>query len=81
MPIYEYRCLECRGISEIFLHSLNSQYIQCPVGGRFQLDKLLSASYTLMTDSYTTSVICCGKTVRCEAPSCSLDNTCRGESK
>jgi len=81
MPIYEYRCLECGWISEIFSHSLNSQYIQYLVGGRYELDKLLAASYTLMTDAYTTSVICCGNTVRCEAPSCSLDNTCRRDNK
>ena len=81
MPIYEHRCLECGGDSEIFLQSLNSQYIQCPVDGRYELDKLLPASYTLMTDAYTTSVICFGKTVRCETPSCFLDNTCRRDSK
>jgi putative FmdB family regulatory protein len=81
MPIYEYRCLECGRISEIFIHSLNSQNVQCPACGSYELDKLLSASYTVKTDASTSGPTCCGKTERCEAPPCSLDNTCRRDSR
>jgi len=81
MPIYEYRCLECGRISEIFLRSLDSQKVQCPVCGSYKLDKLLSASYTLKTDASTPGMTCCGKTERCETPPCSSNNTCRRDSK
>ena len=53
MPIYEYRCLECGRISEIFLRSLNNQNVQCPACGSYKLDRLLSASYTVKTDAST----------------------------
>jgi putative FmdB family regulatory protein len=59
MPIYEYKCLECGRISEIFLHSLNSQNIRCPACGSYKLDKLLSASYTLKSGASMLGTTCC----------------------
>jgi putative FmdB family regulatory protein len=81
MPIYEYRCLECGRISEIFLRSLNSQNVQCPICGSYKLDKLLSASYALRTEASTPGTTCCGRTERCETPPCSSDDTCRRDRK
>jgi len=81
MPIYEYRCLECGKISEIFLRSLNNQNVQCPTCGSYKLDKLLSTPYTLKTDASTPGMTCCGRSERCQAPPCSLDDTCRRDSK
>jgi len=81
MPIYEYRCLECGRISEIFLRSLNSQNVQCQEFGSYKLDKLLSASYTLKTDASIPGMTYCGRTERCETLHCSLDDICRRDSK
>ena len=81
MPIYEYRCLECGGGSEIFLRSLNSQNVQCPACGSYKLEKLLSASYTLKINAPTTGTTCCGRAERCETPPCSVDDTCRRDNK
>jgi putative FmdB family regulatory protein len=81
MPIYEYRCLECGRTSEIFLRSLNSQNVQCPVCGSYKLDRLLSVSYTLKINASTPGTTCCGRAERCETPPCSLDDTCRRDSK
>ena len=81
MPIYEYRCMECGRVSEIFLRRLDSQKVKCPVCGSYKLDRLLSASYTVKTDSYTPGKTCCGRTERCETPPCSLEDTCRRDSK
>ncbi len=81
MPIYEYRCLECGRISEIFLRSLNNHDVQCPVCGSYKLDRLLSVPYTLKTDAYTPGTTCCGRAERCETPPCSLDDTCRRDNK
>jgi putative FmdB family regulatory protein len=81
MPIYEYRCLQCGEISEIFLRSPNGQNVQCPACGGYKLDKLLSASYTLKTDVSTPGATCCGRAERCQTPPCSSDNTCRRDNK
>jgi len=81
MPIYEYRCLECGRISEIFIRSLDSQNIQCPVCGSRRLDRLLSASYALRIDTPRPGATCCGRTERCETPPCSLDDSCRRDSR
>jgi len=47
MPIYEYRCLDCGKISEIFLRSPRSESIECPICGSKNLERLLSASYAI----------------------------------
>lgn len=79
MPIYEYKCLECGRIAEIFLRSLDNQNIQCPTCGSYKLDKILSASYTLKSGASAPGTTCCGRTERCETPPCSSDDTCRRE--
>jgi putative FmdB family regulatory protein len=81
MPIYEYRCLQCGEISEIFLRSVDGQNVQCPACGSYKLDRLLSASYALKTDVSTPGTTCCGRAERCQTPPCSSDNTCRRDNK
>jgi putative FmdB family regulatory protein len=81
MPIYEYRCLECGRISEIFVRSLNSENVQCSACGSYKLDRLLSTSYTLKIGAPTPGTTCCGKAERCETAPCSFDNTCRRDNK
>jgi len=81
MPIYEYKCQECGRTSEIFIRSLDSQNIQCPVCGSRRLDRLLSASYALRIDTPRPGATCCGRTERCETPPCSLDDSCRRDSR
>jgi putative FmdB family regulatory protein len=81
MPIYEYRCLECGSISEIFIRSLDNQNVRCPACDSYKLDRLLSAAYTVKTDASTLSKTCCGRTERCETPPCSVEDTCRRDSK
>lgn len=81
MPIYEYKCQECGKISEIFLRSFDSQNVQCSVCGSHKLERLLSTSYALRTDSSMPGATCCGRTERCETPPCSLDDACGRDSK
>ena len=76
MPIYEYRCLECGKISEIFLRSSNES-VACPICGSKNLEKLLSASYAIKMNAPVPGRTCCGRTERCERPPCSLDGSCR----
>lgn len=81
MPIYEYKCQECGGTSEIFLRSLDSRSVQCPVCGSQKLDRLLSASYALRTNAPVSDTTCCGRAERCETPPCSVNDTCRRDNK
>lgn len=77
MPIYEYKCLECGKISEIFLRSPDTENVECPICGSKSLQKLLSASYAIRMDASMPGRTCCGRTERCETPPCSSDGTCR----
>jgi putative FmdB family regulatory protein len=42
MPLYEYRCQDCRQLSELLVR--NGERPRCPGCGSKQLDKLLSAA-------------------------------------
>lgn len=77
MPIYEYKCLDCGEVSEIFLRSLNSESIECPICGSKNLERLLSASYAIRMSSSVPGRTCCGRTERCETPPCSTEGVCR----
>jgi len=77
MPIYEYKCLDCGRISEIFLRSPNIETIECPICGSKDLEKLLSASYAIRMDASMPGRTCCGRTERCETPPCSSGGVCR----
>jgi len=76
MPIYEYKCLACGGVSEIFLRSPNSESVKCPVCGSKDLERLLSASYAIRMSSSVPGRTCCGRTERCETPPCSSEGVC-----
>ncbi len=81
MPIYEYKCADCGNVFDIFLHSPDSQNVQCPVCGGGKLDRLFSASYTVRTGASASGTTCCGSEERCQAPPCSSDNVCRRDKK
>ncbi len=77
MPIYEYKCLDCGKISEIFLRSPNTETIECPICRSKNLQKLVSASYAIRMDASMPGRTCCGRTERCETPPCSSGGACR----
>ena len=74
MPIYEYKCLDCGKISEIFLRS--SESIECLTCGSKNLQRLLSASYGIRMSASMPGRTCCGRTERCETPPCSTEGSC-----
>jgi len=61
MPIYEYKYLECGSLPEMFLRTLNSQGVQCPVCGSDKLERLLSATHALKTSASVPGTTCCGQ--------------------
>ena len=76
MPIYDYRCRECGSASELFLRSSNAE-ARCPHCGSENLERLISASYTIKMDAAAPGTTCCGRTERCETPPCSTEDVCR----
>jgi len=76
MPLYDYKCRECGRVSEIFLRSVNSEDIKYPNCGSNNLEKLISASYTIRMGAFMPGTTCCGRAERCETPPCSTDDRC-----
>ena len=75
MPIYDFKCLECGKVSELFVRGAE-QVPRCPdCGGN--LEKLMSSSYMVRTGTQATGTTCCGRTERCDAPPCSTEDICR----
>lgn len=71
MPIYDYRCNECGRTPEVLVRSPDSESAVCPNCGSEKLERLVSASYLVKTEARAPGTTCCGRTERCEAPSCS----------
>jgi putative FmdB family regulatory protein len=77
LPIYEYRCADCGGISEIW-HGVGtrSDSLQCKHCGGRRVEKILSASRALLNPR-PKGATCCGREERCDKPPCSSDGPCR----
>ncbi|HEY79245.1 MAG TPA: zinc ribbon domain-containing protein [Dehalococcoidia bacterium] len=76
MPIYDFRCLECGKVSEVFVRG--SEHVpRCPDCGSVNLKRLMSSSYAIRMGSQAADTTCCGRTERCDAPPCSTGDTCR----
>jgi len=75
MPIYDFRCLDCGKVSEIFIQS-REQTLRCPDCGSANMERLMSSSYLVRTNSQAPGTTCCGRTERCDAPPCSTGDTC-----
>ena len=76
MPIFDYKCQECGKVSEVFVNNADSRSITCHTCGSDKMERLISASYVLQTEIRVPGTTCCGRTERCEAPPCSVGDTC-----
>jgi len=76
VPIYDFRCLECDKVSEVFIRG-TEQVPRCPDCDSTNLERLISSSYMVRTSSQAPGTTCCGRTERCDAPPCSTGDTCR----
>jgi len=75
VPIYDFRCRQCGRVTEIFVRSAD-QAVSCPHCGGNSMERLVSSSYMIRTDAGAPGTTCCGRTERCEAPSCSTGDVC-----
>ena len=76
MPIYDFKCLECGKVSEIFLRSADGQATCCPDCGSENLERLVSGSYMIRAGASAPGTTCCGRTERCDTPPCSTGGQC-----
>ncbi|MGB8953215.1 MAG: zinc ribbon domain-containing protein [Candidatus Aminicenantales bacterium] len=70
MPIYEYKCLKCGKVIEIFVRSPHeTTTVVCPDCGSKNLKKIFSipAAVTIGKSS-APGTTCCGREERCSAP-------------
>jgi putative FmdB family regulatory protein len=77
MPIYEYRCLSCGGISEIWEGvGTRSDPLRCQTCGGSALERVLSVSHPVKNPRAKGST-CCGREERCSKPPCSSGGSCQ----
>ena len=78
MPIYDYMCRQCGKISEILDRTIGGSEVHCPECGGDKMEKLISSSYMIKTNSSgPVGSTCCGKEERCDSPPCSAGGSCR----
>ena len=78
MPVYEFRCKECGGMSEFRVSSYSaSQELVCSRCGSHDLERLISAPSLLRVGANAPGTTCCGREERCESPPCSTGEGCR----
>ncbi len=78
MPIFDYRCNQCDTVSELLLRNPDND-VKCPQCGSINMEKLVSASYTIKMEATAPGTTCCGRAERCEQPPCSSGDICRRE--
>ena len=75
MPIYDVKCRDCSKVSEVFVRG-SEQTVRCPDCGSLELERLISSSYLIKTNSQTPGATCCGRSERCDSPPCSTGDSC-----
>jgi len=79
MPIYEYKCMNCGRVTEVFFRSLQQDIeVRCSNCRSKNIKKIFSApSSVSIAESSGKGVTCCGRSERCETPPCGEDKICR----
>jgi len=79
MPIYEFKCLNCGQIFEIFFKSIEDfSRPQCPHCQSKNTEKIFSTPARVSVSSTRPSgLTCCGRSERCDTPPCAVNGSCR----
>ena len=78
MPIYEYRCQACGGISEYLMGVGGGEPVRCKSCGGEEMHRILSvASVSKGSSGIMPGQTCCGREERCQVPPCSGGEGCR----
>ncbi|MBU4426201.1 MAG: zinc ribbon domain-containing protein [Proteobacteria bacterium] len=78
MPIYEYRCKSCGGVTEFLVGVGEDIAITCSHCGSLDMEKIMSAaSFLDGGPNRRPGSTCCGQEERCATPPCSTGGVCR----
>mgnify|MGYP005846973525 CR=1 FL=1 len=77
MPIYEYRCTDCRHSWEVLLLGRTAEPTRCPSCGGDRVVKVPSAPYVARGTTGHGEHTCCGRAERCDSPPCSGGGGCQ----
>lgn len=77
MPIYEFKCHDCGKVSDILSLNPKGKSYLCPECSSSNMEKLVSSSYLIKTNSQLSRQTCCGRQERCETPACSTGERCQ----
>jgi len=81
MPIFDFRCQDCGGVSEILVRNNTGQDVRCPTCGSPSMERCITAPYSVRTSSPSHGGTCCGREERCDKPPCSSDHGCHRDRK
>ncbi len=77
MPVYEYKCLECHKVSEIFSKTMKQEKISCLFCNSVNLEKIYSVpGQVRVAGNKPKGSTCCGREERCDKPPCSAGGIC-----
>ena len=76
MPLYDYRCSDCGAVSEILVRGADGGSPRCSHCGGGSMERLLSSSYLIRTETRQPGTTCCGSSERCETSPCSRGENC-----
>lgn len=81
MPIYEYRCHNCRQDVEVLLLNRGDSPT-CPHCGAALSEKRITAAHhrTASREAPAEGLTCCGREERCDSPACGSGGCWRNES-
>ncbi len=75
MPIYDFRCKSCGKIFDSLVRDA-TKAVCCPDCTSLEVEKLISTSYIVKTESQASDTTCCGRGERCDTPPCSVGDGC-----
>ena len=76
MPIFDYRCSRCGTVSELIVRGADCD-VKCPHCGSSDMERMVSASYSIKMEATVPGTTCCGSAERCDSPPCAGGETCR----
>ena len=68
MPFYDFRCLSCGEVNELFLRDVDVSGVTCPACGGSEMEKLITSFNTARNYKRPHGLTCCGREERCDEP-------------
>lgn len=71
MPVYEYRCQQCKSPFEVYLKTFDETGVSCPECQSLEIEKQITApGHVGIKPDSVDGTTCCGRVERCASPGC-----------